>query len=184
MSTMIAAEAAHATEIAVRPSKLCIEAGALSVVWQDNDDLGCVIHTARKNPDHHRLPTNVEGGYVLIALDIDGGEFDEVHTEAPGSRTSVEVINQAIVALTLSREACEAATRGGEPISPSLVALGARIEALMSARAWTAEDLAQASGLHLIFVERGLRHPGAWLVDELEAMATAFDVPVMEVLIG
>ena len=54
----------------------------------------------------------------------------------------------------------------------------------MSARTWTAEDLAHVSGLHLIFVERGLRDPRAWLITELEAVATAFGVLVTEVFIG
>ena len=151
---------------------------------EENDDLRHAVHRAGKGPESHRLPTNVEGGYVLVALDIDGGEFDEVHTETPAGRTNVEVINQAIVALTLSRDAIEGATRGGEPISPELVALGARIDALMSARAWTAEDLANASGLHLIFVERGLRDPRAWNVNEPEAIASAFGIPVTEIFIG
>jgi len=48
MNTMMAAGAAQMQDatIAIRPSKLWIEAGALRVVWEDNDDLGRVSQSA------------------------------------------------------------------------------------------------------------------------------------------
>jgi len=54
---MMAAGAAQMQDatIAIRPSKLWIEAGALRVVWEDNDDVIQAIILMRKN--EHTLPS-------------------------------------------------------------------------------------------------------------------------------
>lgn len=64
----------------ITPIELRITEGSNELYFSENSDLSDLMATTR--PTWPRLPINAEGGYVLIALDCDGG-FDEVVVAPP-----------------------------------------------------------------------------------------------------
>ncbi len=96
--------------ISVEARHLAVVEDGYQVIWQYQGDLGSVLHHAVKTGID--VPSTAEGGFILVALDIDGEGFDIVQTETcreSKDKTSLAIIAKAITALQVAERGIRAA---------------------------------------------------------------------------
>ena len=111
MTTIIEHETAqHISGITVVPLQLDLKGDdGTRVAWQANNDISVTLKRGQSRGND--LADCDTDGVVLVRLDVDGGQFDEVHTEASPGYDYLEVVERAIASLSLVRDGIQAAAR-------------------------------------------------------------------------